>query len=58
MKSCEDDAYDGNVCSETKIVILKTCEDNAYDGNVPNAILWRTKGTSSTSYEALVGEDV
>ena len=42
-------------CGKTKIVISKSCEDNAYDGN---AILWRTKGNSSTSYEALIGEDV
>ena len=45
--------YRVRFCGKTKIVISKTCEDNAYDGN---AILWRTKGTSSTSYEA--GEDL
>ena len=42
-------------CGNTKRFFLKTCEDEAYDGNV---IFWRTKETSSTSYEALVGEDV
>ena len=41
--------------SETKRFFSKSCKDNAYDGN---AILWRTKGNSSTSYDALAGEDL